>query len=346
MEHKRGVRRYGWLAIGIAVSVLLAACATLTTMKLAGRDRGLRFSHATHEEAELACDDCHQLEDGKETIPGHDVCSLCHDIDTDNPTPEDCGVCHTRGDYAVEPWKPVLSNEINFSHLNHVEKASIKCGVCHQNPDKRVLPKGPLMPWCMDCHKKENPALNECAVCHKEIRKDRIPAERHGARIAHDAPGIWEITHGNEYRYDPGYCRLCHDDQSFCDSCHQEKPPRDHTIAWRRKPHGLKAAWDRDRCAVCHEEDMCWKCHQETEPASHRGGWGFPLNRHCANCHFPPQDAGCTTCHVRIEHREAKPSPHVFGVYPSRCAGCHPGGNPFLAPHHVNSTTTCAFCHH
>jgi hypothetical protein len=340
----RAFRGYGRLALGILASLLLATCATLTTMKLATRDRGIEFPHPRHAEEEIACTDCHAIDGADAAMPDHEICGVCHDIDVDKADAKTCGQCHTRPDWTVTPRAKRLGGDVIFAHAAHIEK-EIDCAVCHANPDKQALPKGPVKPFCMDCHGKIDPALNACSVCHKEVRRDKVPTHRYGARIAHDAPVIWEQTHGHEFRYDETYCGLCHDNQAFCQDCHQKTPPRDHTIAWRRKPHGLRATWDRDRCAACHEEDSCWKCHQETEPDSHRSGWAFPLNRHCANCHFPPRDAGCTTCHQRIEHGMAKPSPHKFAAYPTPCGACHPGGNPFRAPHPMNSTAECAICH-
>lgn len=341
-ERLKGSER---LAAGVLVCLLLAACATLTTMKFVrGGDRGIRFPHPRHAEEGLDCTDCHAIEGARAAMPNHDICGICHEIDEESADKKACEQCHTRPDQQVLPRKQRLREEVLFSHEPHVAR-EVDCATCHPAPDKDLLPKGAVKKFCMDCHEKYDAALNECVVCHQEIRKDKVPLWRGGARISHDVPAVWEKTHGQEYRYDQAYCTLCHDDQSFCDTCHQTTPPSDHTLAWRRKPHGLRARWDRERCAACHEEDSCWKCHRNTEPVSHRGSWGHPLNHHCANCHYPPQDTGCVTCHISIEHKKAKPSPHTFGIYPSRCGVCHPGGNPFRAPHPFNSTTTCATCH-
>jgi hypothetical protein len=338
------VRGHERKLIAGAICLVLAACATLTTMKLAHTDRGIKFPHAKHKDA-AGCTDCHAISGPDAAMPGHDVCSTCHDINTDKPDPKECGLCHTRSDYSVTPRKKILTDEIIFTHEPHVKDNKVECATCHADPDKSTLPNVPLMPWCMNCHAGTDPKLNECAVCHKEIRKDKVPTMRAGYRIAHDSPQIWQKTHGQEYRYDKAYCGLCHDNQVFCQDCHQKTPPADHTIAWRRKPHGLRAEWDRTRCAACHDEDSCVKCHSNTQPASHRGAWGFPANLHCINCHFPPQDNSCTVCHEEIQHVGALPSPHNLGVYPTPCAICHPGNNPFLAPHPTNSTTRCVFCH-
>ncbi|MCC6487883.1 MAG: hypothetical protein IT364_10320, partial [Candidatus Hydrogenedentes bacterium] len=138
---------------------------------------------------------------------------------------------------------------------------------------------------------------------------------------------------------------LCHTDQSFCDDCHTTAAPDSHTASWRRKTHGMQASFDRNNCSVCHEEDSCLKCHSNTEPESHRQAWGPPANHHCTTCHYPPSKTNCVVCHESIEHPSALPSPHRVLLYPAQCAQCHPGGQTTRAPHPMNSTVNCRFCH-
>lgn len=333
--------RKHWLAT-VIICLCIGACVTVGTVKNHRPERGLKFAHGDHKE--MGCGDCHDGENGEPILPGHDICGACHDIDVDKPTPEGCGFCHADPEYTVKPRTRAIGEEIKFVHAPHAVK-EIACAVCHPAPDQRPLPKGPAKPFCMDCHGKTNPALNECAVCHKELTKATIPLYHGGMRILHDVPKTWERTHGADSRRDPKFCELCHDDEAFCSSCHRKNPPQDHTLAWRRKPHGLRAAWDRERCAVCHEEDSCIKCHRHSEPASHRAGWGRVVNRHCISCHFPVEKTGCTVCHESVEHKGALPSPHTFGSFPPRCGACHPGGVPYRAPHLLNSTAHCTTCH-
>ncbi|MDX9972204.1 MAG: cytochrome c3 family protein [FCB group bacterium] len=339
-----------WLAAGalvIATSVLFGACAAQKekAAPVAKEDHGIKFSHAHEAHKELGCTDCHAIENAKAAMPGHDQCGICHEINMDAPDEQACGFCHTREGFEILERKTFLDAEIKFSHQNHVDK-QVECASCHADPDKAELQKVTKMAVCMDCHGKTNPALNECNVCHTEITRDTIPKFRGETRIQHDAPVIWEKIHGQESRVDMEYCAMCHDQQNSCDACHQENPPQNHTVSFRRSTHGLQATWDRNKCAACHEEDSCRKCHENTAPKSHRGGWGGITNTHCVSCHFPPQDNNCTVCHEDIEHKSALPSPHDIGVYPARCGVCHPAGNPYRAPHLMNTTVRCAWCHH
>jgi len=344
------------------LAAALIGVALVSYAKIFGRtgtpvDRGLKSGHNAHIEQGLDCATCHQWEEAGHIMPGHDLCSICHEIDEQAPDRASCNFCHTREDQSVDPLIKRMSIETIFEHETHMG-ANLECMECHKTPGEIPdLPRGPLKPWCMDCHQEsEVPLLdtgephvafaaNDCTVCHREITEKTRPKFRGGARIAHDVPDFWLKIHGHEARFDPQYCAMCHDTVASCDDCHSREKPQNHTIAWRRKPHGIRAMIDPQNCAVCHEEDSCIKCHEKTAPQSHRAGFGGIANRHCVSCHFPAQQNSCTVCHESIEHRSAGRSPHSFGLYPANCADCHPGGLPHRAPHPVNNSVSCRACH-
>jgi hypothetical protein len=334
--------RKHWLVV-ILMSAFVGACVTYGGIR-GHVDRGLKPVHQVHAKQNMGCTDCHNEEKGEPAIPGHDVCVVCHEFNVDKPDPKACGFCHTKPDYTITPLQKRLTDESKFSHAPHSAK-KVECKTCHADPDARELPKGNLMQFCIDCHAKTDKQLTDCAVCHKEMSKNTKPQYHGKQRIMHDAPQIWETMHGPESRKDPAFCNMCHERETFCEDCHRKTQPKDHTIAWRKKPHGQRAMWDRERCMVCHEEDSCIKCHKHSEPTSHRGGWGGPLNRHCISCHYPPGKTECAVCHEKIEHEKALPSPHLLGIYPPHCGLCHPLGLPNHAPHLMNSTVRCLVCH-
>ncbi len=348
-----------WTALAAAalISVAFASNGGLFSRSKAAPDRGLKSGHAKHAEQELDCTTCHAWEENGHVVPGHELCSICHAIDEEATDKAACNFCHTREDQSVDPLVKRMSVETIFGHQPHID-AEVDCIKCHETPGEIPdLPKGPLMPWCMECHVESeipmlesgepnvNFAKNECTVCHSEITAQTRPEFRGGARIAHDSPEIWIKAHGRESQFDPAYCAMCHDTVASCDDCHRREKPQSHTVAWRRKAHGLRAVIDQQNCAACHEEDYCAKCHEKTEPASHRAGFGGSLNQHCVSCHYPPQETSCTVCHEEIEHRKAKVSPHTFGIFPVNCAVCHPGGEPHRAPHLTNNSVSCKTCH-
>jgi len=345
-------RKHALFAL-VGVLVLTTCVSTLT--RNGGNeplpDRGIKYSHQQHEELDLGldCSVCHEFSADAQgrmdmTLPSHPICSVCHDIPEDMTQTENCSLCHTRDDYSIDVRQSLLGSDIKFAHEPHQTEA-LDCATCHTNPDVQLAPQQGFKPWCMDCHGQASPQLNECSVCHDEIDKDYIPNSRYGTNIAHDNPEIWEKVHGQEFRIDPQYCAMCHDQQQDCDQCHSVHAPDSHTVAFRRKTHGLEARWNQESCAVCHEEDSCIRCHSDTQPTSHRGAFGPPVNAHCASCHFPVNDTSCTVCHDRIDHPTAQPSLHSIGIFPPNCAVCHPGGLPNQAPHIVNSSVRCVVCH-
>jgi len=95
-------------------------------------------------------------------------------------------------------------------------------------------------------------------------------------------------------------CLTCHA-RNDCISCHNTRPPRDHTNTWRTLSHGFMAEGNRERCLTCHRQDFCVRCHNETAPRSHTGTW---LARHCTECHLPG-NSSCGVC-----HKKTPPPPH------------------------------------
>ena len=339
-------RRHIRMAVIGGLVLYLGACVAWQSTQSGAKKqaRGLIFRHDFHVEQGLECSDCHDTSAEGDMFPKHDLCSLCHEIPLEEPTVETCGHCHSEPDFAVVPREMILSDEVIFAHTPHIA-AALDCTTCHPNPDEGTLATGPVMVNCMQCHEQSNVSLNACEVCHTELNLDTTPKFRAGERIPHDSPAVWALVHGRESMVDPQYCATCHDSQSFCVDCHRTTEPNDHTVTWRRSTHGLRAAWDRTKCAVCHEEDSCVKCHRDTKPRSHRAGFGSPRDNHCVQCHMPIAENNCAVCHESIEHREAPTSPHNIGLFPANCARCHPAGAPGRAPHANNFTARCADCH-
>ncbi len=285
------------------------------------------WSHEPHVAAEVGCDECHVDPDRPVRRPVPDVtlkdfCMNCHD--DMQPFPE-----------AVRPFLRLEEEELNALLEQEEPPEPLRDEEVQRLLADVGMPPPPEMVDLLDCF-----------VCHTELDKDVIPTERAGRPLPHDNPYVWERIHGREYQADAQFCDQCHVSQEDCDTCHSMTAPQSHTLSWRRKTHGLRATWDRQSCAVCHEEDSCIRCHQSSSPRSHRAaGWDSPINRHCMSCHYPPEQTSCTVCHEDIQHRRAMPSPHARGLYPANCALCHPGGLPHRAPHPMNSTVGCAECH-
>ncbi|WP_303851850.1 hypothetical protein [Seleniivibrio woodruffii] len=135
-----------------------------------------------------------------------------------------------------------------------------------------------------------------CLICMTVFAYQTSKPETHD--------NMWMKQHGAESKADPASCLDCHENRTSCIKCHNDTAPRDHNASFKRKTHGLKAQWDRDKCLACHTEASCFACHQNSAPISHRGDWGGTTstndkNLHCrSGCHYPVQETTCGTCHM------------------------------------------------
>lgn len=117
----------------------------------------------------------------------------------------------------------------------------------------------------------------------------------------------WEKLHGQAAIANEAECMSCHDERVECIGCHEDKAPRNHSIAWVQKNHGLEARWNRMDCGVCHKEDFCSSCHEDAVPRSHaRAGFGVngSAGFHCTTgCQLPygtwtnTPAKNCIVCH-------------------------------------------------
>ncbi len=333
----RNHSRWTTVVLLAAMAVTGAGCVLLS--KFTPGEKRLAFSHAIHIKEELECADCHAGAANTDN-PGMPVlaqCMLCHQA-IDAPKPAEKKIANLFVDgKLVAAHVSKLADEVKFSHARHVASGE-KCDSCHSGiasnerieTDMRVS-----MDKCTQCHASKGTA-NECASCHKEISKDTPPASH-----AH----TWTKLHGASVRWPTGdlqeRCSLCHTESS-CTTCHKDTPPQNHNNFWRIKGHGTAAQMDRQGCAVCHSPDSCETCHAETLPANHSGLWGGPKDTHCASCHFPLSDNGCSVCHKATpSHALATPMPpgHTPGM---NCRQCHGVTQPLP---HVDDGTSCSMCH-
>jgi hypothetical protein len=303
------------------------------------------FPHRVHvvDEA-LDCGDCHLgAEDSEEPgIPPLMACLLCHeDTDADKPLERQAASFFDEEGFVASGWT-TLSDEVRFSHLDHVTEYGLDCLQCHVGidenehlgPDDRID-----MDACSSCHADVG-VSSDCGTCHTEIDREWAPSS-HMTQ--------WQRTHGGVFLSDLGGtaqdCNLCHDDAS-CSTCHQITPPENHDEYFRLRGHWIHAQMDRDSCQVCHTTaDFCVRCHEESAPLSHTGAFGSPMSMHCVGCHFPLQGETCFTCHKSATSHLAlaapKPAdpPHLSGM---SCRQCHGVGQPLP---HPDKGDDCNLCH-
>jgi hypothetical protein len=355
-----------------------AGCALLQSLGLS--EGVVPFSHARHgTEEDLACLDCHAKAATEDlaSMPKIKQCMTCHE-GIDEKKPEERRLAAL---YGPKPqWtmvKPPAADLI-FSHKLHVTDNKVECKSCHNVESENVAERMQvsMVDACMACHARlprvdpkwaastavaaeKAPAqrwvprssllANDCAVCHRRIRKDR-PPESH--EFTTDRPPrnhqrVWREVHGQvsrDSRLSKDRCFLCHT-QASCSECHQQEAPASHTGLWRYQGHGIAAGIDRSACAVCHQSDACDRCHRDTAPRSHTGSWGSPRDRHCYYCH---QGGGrsqqsCNLCHRSIAHNGPRrpTDPQHAGVPESLCRTCH----SIIEMQHADNGDACVGCH-
>lgn len=305
------------------------------------------FSHAEHAEKGAECKDCHGGAPDKDrpVFPAMSVCMDCHkDLDDKKP-PERRAMAFVPEGKTEPEWTRVtaLSGEVIFDHAKHVQRGAA-CAECHAGIDKSARVTADLavsMEACVACHAKKATASNDCAVCHRERRRDESPPSHRG---------LWAQEHGAVSRGAAGHteaarCSLCHTERN-CSECHQQQSPRDHNAAWRLRTHGYAAALDRSRCQVCHQTSSCDQCHREASPRSHVGAWGGATSNHCYTCHASATDQSCAVCHRGASsHALAAPKPatHLPGM---NCRQCHTPAAPGVQKlTHADNGMECNACH-
>jgi hypothetical protein len=320
-------------ALALLVAAAAAGCALFG---IGASERPFVFPHGKHgKDAGLECSNCHRSVERADDpgMPQLSQCQICHQkLDAEKPPEKRAASLFDDGVYRRTP-RATLADEVLFSHQRHVAKGT-QCTACHDL--QADAPPPPMrMNTCMACHTEQRTA-NECATCHKEVRKDKPPASH--------AFG-WPRMHGATVRAHSKLtvddCAMCHQESS-CSTCHLAMPPENHNNYFRLRGHGVMARMDRMNCSTCHRSDSCDACHQQARPVTHRGSFGAPRDTHCTSCHLPLASTDCATCHrATPSHSTAPPMPP--GHTPAmNCRQCHGHGAPLQ---HVDNGMECTSCH-
>jgi len=138
-------------------------------------DFALVFSHQQHVvENEVECSVCHQTANGGMSMPGHEVCSDCHEIDADNASAE-CLMCHkAKSPSEIQAGYSAMAaeakdNDIVFSHETHTYMDA-GCETCHARIPRTTSAadsKLPPLETCLGCHNDRTAPLEDCSLCHE-----------------------------------------------------------------------------------------------------------------------------------------------------------------------------------
>jgi hypothetical protein len=220
------------------------------------------------------------------------------------------------------------SPDLILPHKTHLD-AGIECVSCHGAPSEHAFPRPQpiaFMNKCLACHEQKAPGKTSCETCHKETRKDVMPA-------FHKEPGFLTM-HGKSapkgWRQGKGeMCAICHEVPQGCTSCHQQTKPQSHREAAWDRLHGQGELLGREKpfsdlsCSLCHEQKACSACHQTTKPKSHTPA--FERQYHGLQVDLDRQS--CTTCHKQDFcsscHESTEPVSHRGNWDDAHCLYCH-----------------------
>lgn len=277
-------------------------------------DRALIFSHELHVEGKkVDCQTCHtDLEklDGPigAGIPNMTTCTSCHNSAVASNA---CETCHT--DFAA--LRPRDHNRTDFvrEHKRLARTADASCAACHSESS------------CSDCH-------NGAGVSRVDLPGKGLVSPRSPRLTAIDRGNAITLmkVHDLNFRYTHGAvasgriadCQSCHQNETFCATCHAaggdvnqlKFKPKSHEgpgfvttgIGTGGGKHGQLAKRDVESCAACHDaqgaDPVCTTCHLDadgirgTDPKTHPvgfmrdedGGWHSDPGAACYTCHSDP----------------------------------------------------------
>jgi hypothetical protein len=134
----------------------------------------IRYNHAVHIEAGLACQDCHTgaRDQVQATLPTIDTCLMCHEEAVTESAEEEKIRAFAQAGQEI-PWVKItrVPAHVYFSHRRHVALGGLDCADCH-GPMETLTepPRRPFRPVsmeaCMDCH-EQSELRNDCNDCHR-----------------------------------------------------------------------------------------------------------------------------------------------------------------------------------
>lgn len=332
----------------------------------------LRFSHALHVEAEVACEMCHDAigESARpvdRNIPAHAQCESCHDIDAAKKgeqtdplsTCEACHAGHAGGEEVARNVFPAAN--VVFSHAAHLKRGAA-CADCHAGVERTQLATRehlPKMARCLACHDGAK-APNRCETCHLTEPDGRLRTRFASGTLAPSGT-LRDDDHGRDFLR--RHARVAQSDAESCSSCHrQAECVQCHAAsskAFRLHPpdfaqtHAVSARGLELDCQSCHRaQGFCVSCHQQTGAAkeSRLRQPGTPL---AAQSFHPPgfvRDSRGGLLRAGPEHHsfaaQANLQSCVSCHAEQTCLQCHAttGGTTNVSPHppaFAESTGAC-----
>jgi len=274
----------------------------------------LYFNHKFHiADQKQECTTCHQglgkvnySFESKELLPTMDKCYTCHN--NESQASNACENCHI----STVALIPSNHKEVDFfkNHKFIATDDNQNCVMCHDNS------------FCETCHVSTN------RIVEKNTEKDFYTpysphnfisnAKQQQLSRVHDMNYVY--THGIDAKGKTKECLTCHQEETFCVTCHNSeggdfalggviplshKVPNFTTIGVGTGggEHAVLAQRDIESCAACHDtqggDPTCITCHTDpdgikgTNPKTHETGfmhdvegeWHSSQGAVCFNCH-------------------------------------------------------------
>jgi hypothetical protein len=286
--------------------------------KLEPTVKELNFSHKYHIETQKKeCTDCHkgldQVKYAKESptaFPPMETCASCHNMQT---ATINCEACHTNLT-GLTPKSHLQTNFLNEHKVVSDLSTRNNCMMCHSDN------------FCQVCHSPskymgKNDKDNFYAPYYSKegaLRIDREDLQKLTA--VHDLN--YKYTHGLDANQKSFECKTCHEQATFCGSCHQDGKgevltgilPSSHSqpnfttlgVNTGGGLHADLARKDIEQCQSCHDveggDPICVRCHLDndgikgTNPKTHEAGflhdehgiWHDTKGAVCYMCHTDP----------------------------------------------------------
>lgn len=285
--------------------------------------REINFNHELHlGQEKVECTTCHAgLEQtdyaSSANMPKMETCVTCHN---DARASQDCEVCHTQ----VALLRPA-SHTPSWIHRHDesMRSATEDCTICHQ------------FDFCQECHDGATLAAPQKSNISNVPPVGKQNWNINNMVMQRNHSANFMFIHPVEARQNPERCKVCHDTESFCNTCHDSNAHKDLVKPdWHGGPdwgavalgfgsgggrHARMAKQDISLCASCHdangEDPVCLLCHMDRNPGrnndsrfhtfnlfrSMRGPWHDDPANTCFTCHInaQPQDplGFCGYCH-------------------------------------------------
>ena len=272
----------------------VAATAVIPSVLYPPQTIPLRFDHAQHARAAIACERCHVNAAGSVSatdnlMPTEATCRGCHAIDRAAPLKvvppgqpaARCEACHpgfsgVNAPGALIPKEPerivAPPADVKFNHKLHAGRG-VACTLCHANVETGGLATTadlPKMGLCLGCHDGRQ-ATARCSACHLTLSDGRLRIHFAGGDLIPSGSLRGHDAHTSGFREDhrvagkdERYCATCHK-PTECIDCHGAgvvKPERIHSADYATV-HGVDARRNTPNCSSCHRnQTFCLGCHQ------------------------------------------------------------------------------------